>query len=130
MNTRGLLNFSAGANVLVAVLCLYSSLSRDAQSQTAIATRKQGLETIAKHLKARTCWSDQSEKPFKLGDAVITEGSQNGRLPTECIFAPKPQQFLQVAYTNGELKVIQVYSRQEVRNQLSILKKEKNDGTR
>lgn len=107
-----------------AVLYFHSTIT----SQGAIAARAKSLNTIAQHVKSRTCWITASKEPFKLGDVVTTGGSDTGRLPTGCIYASYPEQFLNVAYEGGVLKVVQIYSRQEVRNQLSIISKDKNHG--
>jgi hypothetical protein len=129
-NINPVLGVLIGTNVictgLVASLVVYQKVISDG----AIAARAKGLETIAQHVKAKTCWSDSSEEPFKLGDEIITKGSKNGKIPTGCIYAPKVEQFLQVAYSNGVLAVVQVYSRQEVKNQLSIPKGENGNGNR
>jgi hypothetical protein len=106
-------------NTVVAVSVTAAVIQNRVTSDNAIAARAKGLQTLAQHLKADTCWKSESEQPFKLGDPVDVPGSFDGKLPTGCIYAPKVQQFLQVGYFNGELQVLQVYSRREMRHQLS-----------
>ncbi|MGI2908342.1 hypothetical protein [Tolypothrix sp. VBCCA 56010] len=89
-------------------------------SQTQLQARNKGLSLISQHVKSETCWFNSSKKPFKLGDLIQTVGTDDGLLPTSCVIAPRTKQYLQVAYLDGQLKVIQVYSPKEVQNQLSI----------
>ena len=90
------------------------------RSQNQLQSRTKGLVLIAQHVKSETCWFNSSKKPFKLGDLIQTPGTDDGLIPTSCIIAPATKQYLQVAYLDGQLKVIQIYSPKEVQNELSI----------
>jgi hypothetical protein len=59
---------------------------------------------------------------FKIGDSVVTQGSETGKLATSCIYSKKSRQFLEVAYLDQELEVIRVFSRKEVQAAKSILR--------
>jgi len=89
-------------------------------SQNQLQSRTKGLVLISQHVKSETCWFNSSKKPFKLGDSIKTPGTDDGLIPTSCVFATSTKQYLQVAYLDGQLKVIQIYSPKEVQNQLSI----------
>ena len=89
-------------------------------SQNQLQARTKGLHLISQHVKSETCWFNLSKKPFKLGDLIQTPGTDDGLIPTSCIIAPRTKQYLQVAYLDGQLKVVQVYSPKEVQSQLSI----------
>ncbi len=110
----------AGVNAVCLLVVGGNSVAQQVSSQNQLTARRQGLEAIAKHIKADTCWSNNAEIPFKLGDEITLKGTADGKIPTECIRVPKTAQYLQVAYSGGILRVNQAYSNTEVRNQLSI----------
>lgn len=114
-----------GINVLSLMVVTTAVVSKRIGSDTAITEREKGLNLVAQHFKADTCWTSKSSKPFKLGDEVNTPGSATGKLPTSCIKSEKTGQILQVAYAQGRLIVAQIYSKTELNNQLSIIKKER-----
>ena len=95
-------------------------VSKQVQSKTAITGRQSALVNVVKHVKSDSCWLDDSDVPFKIGDPVITPGSESGRIPTSCVRVPKVSQYLEVAYKNGELIAKRIFSDKEVRSQLSI----------
>ncbi|BAY27550.1 hypothetical protein NIES2100_73750 [Calothrix sp. NIES-2100] len=115
-----LLRLFLGVNVCTVLSVSASVIQNRVTSDNAIAARAKGLENLAKHVKADTCWKVKASAPWKLGDFVTVGGTEYGRLPSTCVYSPQTQQFLQVSYLDGELQVTQVYSRKEVRNQLSI----------
>lgn len=89
-------------------------------SQTQQQTRVRDLALIARHVRSETCWFNRSKLPFKLNDSIDVAGSEDGKLPTSCIYAPVAKQYLKVGYLDGQLQVLQVFSPKEVQNQLSI----------
>jgi len=89
-------------------------------SQTAISTRQKALINVVKHVKSDTCWRSHSKIIYKLGDVLPLPGSSTGKIPTSCIYVPATKQFLDVAYSESELQVQQVFSIREVQNQKSI----------
>lgn len=113
-----------GINALCLASVTTAVVSKRIGSDTAITERAKGLNLVAQHFKADTCWTSKNSKPFKLGDEVNTPGSATGKLPTSCIKSLKTGQILQVAYAEGRLIVAQIYSKTELNNQLSIIKKE------
>lgn len=115
-----------GVNALCFVVVATASISKRMNSDNAITERAKGLEVIAQHFKADTCWVSRDKKPFKLGDEIDTPGSLKGKLPTSCIKSIKTGQILQVAYAEGKLIVSQIYSKTELKNQLSILEENNN----
>jgi len=115
-----------GINALSLTVVTTAVVSKRMSSDNEIAERAKGLNLVAQHFKADTCWISRDEKPFKLGDEIETLGSLKGKLPTSCIKSIKTGQILHVAYSEGKLIVSQIYSKTELRNQLSTLKKEDN----
>ncbi|MHC5916795.1 MAG: hypothetical protein ACYTXE_38795 [Nostoc sp.] len=114
-----------GVNILSLTLVTAASVNARLKSSNAIAERSNSLNVLAKHVLADTCWKSTQATPFKLGDSIDLPGSSDGRSPTSCIYAPKVSQFLFLAYKDSELVVSQVFSRREVRNQISVLKQHK-----
>ncbi|MHC5932052.1 hypothetical protein [Nostoc sp.] len=114
-----------GVNVLCLTVVTTASVNARLKSSNAIADRASSLTVLAKHVLADTCWKSTQATPFKLGDSIDLPGSSDGRSPTSCIYAPKVSQFVFLAYSGGQLVVSQVFSRREVRNQISILKQHK-----
>lgn len=123
-----LLIVSLSVNLLCMGVVATQVIHQKLVSDGAITARSRGLRTVAQHYKSQTCWTDSSSKPFKIGDEITTKGSYSGRIPTGCIIAPNTNQLLQVAYLDGVLKVAQVYSQQELVNQISTMKEDKKDG--
>ncbi|MBC1222324.1 hypothetical protein GNF09_20955 [Nostoc sp. UCD120] len=113
-----------GVNALSLLVVTSTVVSKRIGSDSAITERAKGLNLVAQHFKSDTCWISKNSKPFKLGDEVKTPGSLTGKLPTSCIKSEKTGQILQVAYAQGRLIVSQIYSKTELNNQLSILKKD------
>ncbi len=113
-----------GINALSLTVVTTAVISKRINSDSAITERAKGLNLVAQHFKSDTCWTSKNSKPFKLGDYVNTPGSLTGKLPTSCIKSEKTGQILQVAYAEGRLIVAQIYSKTELNNQLSIIKKE------
>ncbi|MHC5917778.1 MAG: hypothetical protein ACYTXE_43960 [Nostoc sp.] len=116
-----------GVNVLSLTVVTAASVNARLKSDAAIADRAKSLNVLAKHVLADTCWKASNNKPYKLGDSITLDGSEDGKSPTSCIYNPRTSQFLFLAYKDGELVVNQVYSRREVRNQISILKQHKQE---
>lgn len=110
-----------------AVVALGLVFSKESASVQQITARQKALVNIAKHVKSETCWLDDSDVVYKIGDPLITPGSETGRIPTSCVIASHVGQYLEVAYKNSELQVTRIYSEKEVNSQLSILKSKKND---
>ena len=100
--------------IFVAVVALGLHFTERGNSQKAVSARSRALENIAKHVNSESCWIDRSDTPFKIGDPLITRGSETGRIPTSCVIAPNAGQFLEVAYKNSELQVIRVFSNKEI----------------
>ena len=115
-----------GINFLALATVTSVVVSKRMNSDNATTERAKGLNVVAQHFKADTCWISKSKKPFKLGDEINPPGSLKGKIPTSCIKSIKTGQILQVAYSEGKLIVSQIYSKTELRNQLSILKEESN----
>lgn len=88
-------------------------------SKNQLSARQLGLRTVAQHYKSDSCWTIDSDQPFKLGDLVNVPGSLIGKIPTGCVKSPNTQQFLHVAYLDGQLIVRNVFTPTELRNQLS-----------
>lgn len=113
-----------GINALSLTVVTTTVVSKRLSSDSAVTERAKGLNLVAQHFKADTCWISKNPKPFKLGDEVKTPGSLTGKLPTSCIKSEKTGQILQVAYAQGRLIVSQIYSKTELNNQLSVLKED------
>lgn len=113
-----------GINALSLTVVTTAVVSKRINSDSAVIERAKGLNLVAQHFKSDTCWISKNSKPFKLGDYVNTPGSATGKLPTSCIKSVKTGQILQVVYAEGRLIVAQIYSKTELNNQLSIIKKE------
>ena len=121
-----IISFAIGVNALSLLVVTSTVVSKRISSDSAITERAKGLNLVAQHFKADTCWISKNPKPFKLGDYVNTQGSLTGKLPTSCIKSEKTGQILQVAYAQGRLIVSQIYSKTELNNQLSIIKEDKD----
>jgi hypothetical protein len=128
LQTNILIPVLAGVNIVCLGIVGATTISQRVDSQNQITARRQSLAVMAKHILSDTCWVNKASVPFKIGDYVPTEGTKEGRIPTSCVKVPKTSQYLKVAYYQGFLKVEQVFSNTEIRNQLSI--KEKNNGIR
>lgn len=115
-----ILNVTCGFGVVVA------NVSNNVNSQNRIKERRQGLTTIAKHVKSQSCWNNSQTEPFKINDEIVLSGSDTGLIPTGCIKATKTKQYLLVAYKGSVLRVQEIYSQREIVNQLSM-KETKND---
>ncbi|MCP6758357.1 MAG: hypothetical protein NHB32_06150 [Fischerella sp. CENA71] len=122
---KPLLALNAAALICTSVVVV----SDRVRSDTSLTKRSKGLEILANHVLSKSCWSSFAEAPYKIGDILATTGSEKGRIPTSCIYVPATQQFLQVGYLGGDLQVLHVFSRQELKNQISQIKEGKN-GTR
>ncbi|MEH1922858.1 hypothetical protein [Nostoc sp.] len=116
-----------GVNILSLSVVTSASVNARLKSSNAIADRANSLNVLAKHVLADTCWKSTKTTPFKLGDSIVLDGSEDGKSPTSCIYSPRTNQFLFLAYKDGELVVSQVFSRREVKNQISILKQQKQE---
>ena len=112
---------SVGCSVVALVLVF----SKESVSHQQLTARQKALVNITKHVKSETCWTDNSDVAYKIGDPLITPGSETGKIPTSCVIAPKVNQYLEVAYKDSELQVIRIYSGKEVNAQLSQLRKKK-----
>lgn len=97
-----------------------NSIWANVNSQAQQQTRVRDLALIARHVKSETCWFSKNNTPFKLHDAINVAGSEDGTIPTSCIYAIATKQYLKVGYLNGKLQVLQVFSPKELQNQLSI----------
>jgi hypothetical protein len=105
----------------IALICASTVVvSTRVRSDTALVKRSKGLEIIANHVLSRSCWKSEEREPFKIGDRIIMNGS--GKIPTSCIYSPATKQFLQVGYLNGELQVLNIFSVQETKNQISLIR--------
>lgn len=89
-------------------------VSRNVSSTTALTARQSALKNIAKHNLSDTCWRYPSNHKLKIGDPVLTSGSETGKIPTSCVYAPGAKQFLEVGYLDSELQVIRAFSIKEV----------------
>ncbi|BAZ71338.1 hypothetical protein NIES4106_61350 (plasmid) [Fischerella sp. NIES-4106] len=115
----------------IALICTSTVVVADrVRSDTSLSKRSKGLETLANHVLSKSCWSSFAEDPYKIGDVITSTGSEKGRIPTSCIYVPATQQFLQVGYLNGDLQVLNVFSRQELKNQISLIKDGKHGSRR
>ncbi len=117
-----------GVNVLCLGVVAATTVNARLKSDTAITERAKSLTVLSKHVLSDTCWKSTQPQPFKLGDSIVLNGSEDGRSPTSCIYAPKTNQFIFLAYSNGQLVVDQVYSRKEVRSQISLIKQQRKKG--
>lgn len=100
-------------------------VSKNVNSTTATTARQAALSNIAKHVLSDTCWSHSADSKLKIGDPIILPGTETGKIPTSCMYAPKTKQFVEVAYQNSELQVIRAFSIKEVRAAKSQIKAEK-----
>lgn len=107
------------ANLLSLFGVAAGQISQQVESQNRLTARQQSLTTIAKHIRSDSCWENQQKQPFKLGDEIKLPGSIDGKAPTSCVRVPGTKQYLFIAYKNETLKVTQIYSFREVKNQLS-----------
>ena len=116
-------------------ICVVSSLislglifTKEGVSISNLSARQKALANIANHVKSKSCWHETSDIPYKIGDPLITKGTQTGQIPTSCFIVTgiesglvsDSKQYLEVAYKNSELQVIRIFSNQELQNQLSI----------
>jgi hypothetical protein len=120
MKYTPLICIGAALNIICLGYITCNQVWSSVTSKNQIQARSKGLITIAQHVKSETCWFNQSGTAFKIGDSVNLAGTQNGRIPTSCIIAPKTKQYLQVGYLENDLQVTQIYSPKEIQNQLSI----------
>ena len=89
-------------------------ISKNVNSTTATTARQAALSNIAKHVISDTCWQHPTDSKLKIGDPVILAGTETGKIPTSCMYAPQTKQFVEVAYENSELQVIRAFSIKEV----------------
>ena len=114
-------------NALSLLVVTGFQISRNVASTTAITARQAALINIAKHTISDTCWKHPSDTKLKIGDPVILPGTETGRIPTSCMYAPNTKQFLEVGYLSSELQVIRAFSIKEVQSAKSQVKAEKNN---
>ncbi len=91
-------------------------VSKNINSQTALTARQSALNNVAKHVIADSCWNHPTDTKLKIGDPVILPGTDTGKIPTSCMYAPKTKQFVEVAYQNSELIVFRAFSIKEVQS--------------
>ena len=109
-------------NGVVFGLVTCANVNKNVSSQNASTSRNTALMNITKHVLSDTCLITNQDIFFKIGDSVVTQGSETGKLATSCIYSKKSRQFLEVAYLDQELEVIRVFSRKEVQAAKSILR--------
>lgn len=119
----------AGLSILCGVYALFNHFNTSRISKENLTARQLALINIAKHVKSESCWQEESNIPYKIGDPFITPGTDTGRIPTSCVFVIGVNQYLEVAYKNSELQVIRIFSVREVKNQLSIKEAKINNGS-
>jgi hypothetical protein len=123
-----LIFLGVGVNSLVLLFVASNTISARLSSKNQLSARQQGLVKVANNYMADSCWVSRQEQPYKIGDAVETDGTLLGKLPTSCIKSVKTRQLLHVMYLDGRLQVIHVFTPTELQNQISAIKKEqKND---
>ncbi|MGB3652087.1 MAG: hypothetical protein WBA41_12860 [Rivularia sp. (in: cyanobacteria)] len=96
-------------------------INKNVSSKTAVTARQQAVLNIAKHVLSDSCWNYPADYRLKIGDPIITRGTETGKIPTSCIYSPNTKQFAEVGYLNSELQVIRVFSIKEVQNAKSQL---------
>lgn len=96
-------------------------INKNVSSKTAVTARQQAVLNIAKHVLSDSCWNYPAYYRLKIGDPIITRGTETGKIPTSCIYSPNTKQFAEVGYLNSELQVIRVFSIKEVQNAKSQL---------
>ena len=99
-------------------------ISKNVNSTTATTARQAALSNVARHVLSDTCWSHPTDTKLKIGDPVILPGTETGKIPTSCMYAPQTKQFVEVAYQNSELQVIRAFSIKEVQSAKSQIKAE------
>jgi hypothetical protein len=114
-------------NLGIFAYAMSNKISQNVTSKNLINSRNNSLENIAKHFKSDTCWELSTKESNKIGDILNTDGTEYGKIPTSCIYSKNQNQFLDVAYENGQLKIKNIFSKTELRNQLSKLQKGKNN---
>ena len=103
-------------------------VSRNISSTTALTARQSALKNIAKHKLSDTCWKYPSNHKLKIGDPIITPGSETGKAPTSCFYSPTTEQFMEAGYQNSELIVLRIFSIKEVQAAESqVVQDAKND---
>ena len=117
-----------GLNIGCFSLATYFNFAKTQATQILITQRIQALDTIAKHHIAGTCW-EVDDKIYKLGDVIEIPGTADSKSPTSCFYS-KRGQVLHGAYENGLLTVKQVYSKRELYNQISVIKKQDKKETK
>ena len=90
-------------------------------SKTATTARQHAVLNIAKHVLSDSSRNYKADYRLKIGDPIITRGTETGKIPTSCIYSPKTQQFAEVGYLNSELQVIRIFSIKEVQSAKSQL---------
>jgi hypothetical protein len=118
--TNILIAVGVSLNILALAAVVGTTISNKVTSQNKIDARRKSLVDVVKHVKVQTCWVTLQPEPFKIGDAVTTSGTTNGKIPTTCVRAPKTNQYLMVGYANGQLQVTQAFSNTEIQNQKSL----------
>jgi hypothetical protein len=120
LNLKAIFLTAALVNLATFGYCLSQQVSQNISSKTAITVRQKALINIAKHVKADTCWKNNSKQVFKLGDVISLQGTDTGKIPTSCIYVPKTKQFLSVSYSSDELLVQHIFSIREVQFQKTV----------
>ena len=113
-------------NILAFAVVGGLQVSKNINSQTAITARQAALTNVAKHVMAESCWKYPSDYKLKIGDPIITKGTQTGKIPTSCVYSPKTKQFVEVGYLNSELQAIRIFSIKEVQAAKSQIKAERS----
>lgn len=88
------------------------------KSGTANKDRTAKLDLVAKYHLKENCLTTGDTSLIKIGQLFAVDG--DGKIPTACISNGK--QYAYVAYSGGELKAIYVYTDNELKSQLSIIK--------
>ncbi len=120
LNLKAIFVTAALVNLGTFGYAVSQQVSQNISSKTAITVRQKALINIAKHVRADTCWTNNSKQVFKLNDVISLAGTDTGKIPTSCVYVPKTKQFLSVAYSSDELQIQHIFSIREVKFQKSV----------
>jgi hypothetical protein len=114
--------YGAAIALSCAAVATTAQINANLASDRAELTRQNALMVTAKHVIADTCWQILLKKPLLIGDS-INIGSLSSKTPTACFKGNGEYGF--AAYTNGQLKITQVFSIKEIQAAKSILEPKK-----
>lgn len=126
LNPKPFIYIGFALNLVVAGYVGSQHIAKNLSSKNQITARQASALNIAKHVISDTCWQYNATEKLKLGDRILTRGSDTGKVPTSCFYNKPTQQFVEVAYLDKELQAVRLFSVKEIKAAKSNLLQDNN----